>query len=129
MALSRGFKSSGSMNTVIAFLLTVVSLLFLVSCDDIPTTTQEGSVMMTNDSSSCSGKDKEMADRYLIAISNWGYNLGAGKPNDPNELSRLQQEATQIKPACRQYVESIGARLQDMRASGSVRGEIDKLPW
>lgn len=85
--------------------------------------------MTQNDSSSCSGVDKERADRYLISLFNWGYNLGLGIPNDPNELGRIQQEQTKINPACLQYIESVSARLQGMNQAGKIREQIDKIPF
>ncbi len=86
--------------------------------------------MTTNVSSSCSGQDKEKADRYAIDVFNYSYKIGFyGIAPDPTELSRIEQGYAQLTPACQQYIQLIGERLQQMLQAGQIRDQIDKLPW
>ena len=55
--------------------------------------------------------------------------VSLGAPPDPAEMSRLEQEFAELTPACQQYFQSIGVRLQRMLDAGEIQQKLDKLPW
>ena len=100
----------------------------LSGCSDSGTSSQV-SASTSGNSYSCTGIEKEKADRVAIDAFNWGYALGLGLAVDPNELDRIQRASAQLTPACQRYVEEIGARLTRMKEAGEIRDRIDRIPF